>query len=85
MSNMSRAIEKLIQLLSMNFSKSIFSTKRSTSTTLQLIDLASVAAGMYTKHGQGIVIAEFNNCEECEDLVIELSIAVQENASKYPG
>lgn len=85
MSNMSRAIEKLIQLLSMNFSKSIFSTKRSTSTTLQLIDLASVAAGVYTKHGPEIVIAEFKNCEECEDLVIELSIAVQENTSKYPG
>ena len=82
MSNMSRAVEKLIRLLSMNSSKSIFSTRRSNSTTLQLIDLASVAAVYKTRtRNSHSGVQQLRGVWTFSDR----TITVQENASKYPG
>ena len=85
LNNMSRVVEKLVQLPHINSSKNIFSMKGSTPQMWHLIDLATVVKDMHKEYGPGVLVMQFNNYQECEGLVIELSIALQGSVSKYPS
>jgi hypothetical protein len=84
-----RAASNLFELIVRHTDEKLFAVVRAEATRKQkrraaagtqtqtVIDISSVARSQYRKNGLGILVIEFRDREQCEDLATSLSLAIR--------